>query len=203
MEFKKCFINNIDELESLEEDLKKILNVDAELPANVFNESYNCYLFNDWEWITYEAAWPTLKYLAENANDNLINVVVLDPHPLISYFREYQHSNWAKIPISFTSEQYEEIIHYTPDEDGIDSIYQNTRTVIWFSPSKDWIIYGDWELEICVFACRSNKCMADSSFLKNWLDVNDIKLYDYLAAVTVNRKTPKEIWNQLKQNYSF
>lgn len=200
MEHKKYFLSETSEIKKIEENIREMVFMDRETPEQVFKQPYEFYLFNHWDWMMSKEGWESLQYLLKSSNEEAIIAAVLKPHPFEYHFKKYKHSNWARIPVYFTSEQYEDIVNYGPDEDGIESICQYSRSVIWVSSSSDWIIYGDWEWEICILACRSSQ-LADSMKLKDWITVEDRLLNDWLSMVTINNQASERIWTEFQHNY--
>ena len=79
---------------------------------------------------------------------------VLDPHPEEYYYKEFGYYNWLKLPCDLTGDQYMDVLEEYPQDSMADSIMHNSFVVVWFPPSKEWIIIGDRSYGINILAIK-------------------------------------------------
>lgn len=158
MEYKNKFIDNMREFENLKNLINTIFISNSSLPNQVFHKEFTNYLFKEFDFIMTDEFWSGIRELANKTNDDFIIMAVLDPDPITYYFKEFGYFNWVKLEISITPDQYLDILNFSPEDSSADSIFVNSYTVVWASPSMKWGIWAEREKEVCVIAF-SEKCI--------------------------------------------
>ncbi|WP_409288198.1 hypothetical protein [Peribacillus sp. SCS-37] len=66
---KSSFVKHTDKYKELNKMVNRVFNTDKDLPDMLFKESYNHFLFGDFEWAMYEEFWDVLKLLMTASGD--------------------------------------------------------------------------------------------------------------------------------------
>jgi hypothetical protein len=201
MEYKNKFIDNMNEFEKLKNLINTIFISNSSLPNQVFHKEYTNYLFKEFDFTMTDEFWSEIRELANKTNDDFIIMAVLNPDPITYYFKEFGYFNWVKLEVSITPDQYLDILNFSPEDSPADSIFVNSYTVVWVSPSMNWGIWAEREKEICVIAF-SEKMYMDSlnPILNNWRPI-DNEITDWIGLNYKNFTIPKDVKDKLFLNY--
>jgi hypothetical protein len=201
VEYINNYIVNINEFENLKSLLDRIVIPSCSLPNKVFQETYNNYLFREFDFAMTESFWVEIRELANKINDDSIIMAVLSPDPLNYYYKEFGYFNWVKLKVSITPAQYMDILNLNPKDSPADSIFINSNTIVWASSSKKWAIWGEREKGVCVIAFNE-KLGVDIQNLtsNNWRSI-DNTVTDWIGLNYKNYIIPKDIENKLFVNY--
>ena len=190
-------IRNIEDFYKYKELLSKVCNQDCGLPNQVFRKEFGCYLFNQFD--NAMSDWGTLQQLASVSKDEYIVTAVLDPKPMEYYFKEFGYFNWIKFPKNIENNEYWNALELGPENWPADSISNNSFTVVWFSPSMKWAIWGDRNYEVSILAFNNEEIFRSSlPFLKSWRKFDETVISWLELAF---RELPVEIVKILKANY--
>lgn len=190
-------IRNIEDFYKYKELLSKVCNQDCDLPYQVFRKEFGYYLFNQFD--DAMSDWGTLQQLASVSKDEYIVTAVLDPKPMEYYFKEFGYFNWIKFPKNIESNEYWNALELGPENWPADSISNNSFTVVWFSPSMKWAIWGDRNYEVSILAFNNEEIFRSAlPFLKSWRKFDETVISWLELAF---RELPVEIVKILKANY--
>jgi hypothetical protein len=140
-------ISNPSELQYVLDALSSATLRSARLPAQVFQPPYDRFRFLDFEYLR-GTFWGMLQRLLEDSGDLSVNVIVLEPDPE-SFYADLGHFGAFQIPASASADAYRaEICSASPSSPVLLSV------LVWFPPSLRWLIWGERDPEIMVFACR-------------------------------------------------
>lgn len=167
---------------------------EASLPTKVFRDEFSRFRFEEFDWAMSSEFWPAMQALCRSSGDTTLLLAVLDPDPLNYYVKEFGYFNWAKLPISASSEEYWELLNQHPEQSPADSLLVNSEKIIWLPPSGEWAIWGERSFEVCVLGCREPN-QGDS-----WHDV-DWALETAIPNAFRNKVVPLDFAEKLRRNY--
>ncbi|MCU5706192.1 hypothetical protein [Bacillus wiedmannii] len=156
LNLEKIFLRNPAEFKFWKKKLNSVLNVNAELPSQVFKKGYNQYRWVDSDFLIHDVGWEELRELARLTNDLFVIVGVLDPDPETYYYKEFGYYNWIKIPCNLSGDQYLDILNLYPIDSPADSMCDNSSKIVWFPPSMEWVIFSDRDYEVGILAKKSD-----------------------------------------------
>jgi hypothetical protein len=203
MNVSELFLKTTKEFDENYFRIKKIFNMEVQLPYRVFKDNYSHYLFEEFDWALSEEFWDSIKKIANLVNDSHIILGVIDPHPVEYYFKEFNYYNWAEIPLECSSQQYYDFLWTAPESSQADSIVLNSNTIIWASPSMKWGVWGDRSYGVCVLAFRKDvEIDYNFSAIKSWITVE--KAVDLLISANFkDQKVPEKIKNMFLENFKI
>lgn len=195
------FIDSIDEFESIKNILDKIFISNSSLPNQVFHKDFKDYLFEEFDYTMTEYFWTKITELANTTNDDFIIMAVLNPSPLNYYFKEFGYFNCAKLKVDISSIQYMDVLNFSPEDSPADSIFINSYTVVWASPSMKWGIWAERDKGVCVVAFNE-KMLKNSliSIFNEWRLI-DSTVTDWIGLNYNNFTIPLEVKDKLFMNY--
>lgn len=166
------------------------------LPQKVFAQKFNCFYFEEFDWVLSADFWNSLQILSRKSSDELVLVNILDPDPIAYYKKEFGHYNWALIAVSSTADDYWKLLNHSPMDSLADSILINSQRLVLSVPSASWIIWGERSLEICVLACVDKKigdCVS-------WRNIDWVANYIEQKSCNLENDSSKLI-KKLRDNY--
>ncbi|CAN2251477.1 conserved hypothetical protein [Bacillus subtilis] len=194
----RYFINHPKELKVYQSIINSLCHIDQTLPEQVFKQRKNYYLFEEFHWVLSEESWEMLKSLANDHQDEFILMAVLDsPEHINQFYEENEYSNWIKIPLNITADEYLSILTDYPKNSKNDCIMNIASRVVWASPTLKWAIYGEREFEICILGI-DHKSLGKK--LETWRSLDDVVL-DWISVVFPNQTVPVEFEKTLTQHY--
>lgn len=201
MDYKDIFIKSNKEFEKIRNILNHIFFFDNLLPDQVFHNDYNNFLFKEFDFTMSEDFWNEIKHLANKTNDDFIIMAVLNPNPKSYYYKEFGYYNWAMLDVNISPSQYLDILNICPKDSPADSIFSNSFTIVFASPSMKWAIWAEREEGVCVVAFNS-KISYNSliSTLKGWRPFDNIVI-DWIGINYKNFTLPSKIKDKLLKNY--
>lgn len=204
MNVERFFISNSEEFTKLGNELDSIFNRKNQFPNQVFSDSYAGYKFEEFNYVLSDEVWNTLQRLAIATNDDFVYVAVLDPSPDEYYYKEFGYYNWIKLPINLTADQYFNMLDFGPKESPVDAILFNSYTVVWFSPSLKWGIWGERNIEVCVIGFIDETVESKlTSILNTWRPLNEVVSSWIQLNFSRNETAYEKLIRDLKKNYSI
>jgi|GEM_PF-1598963 len=197
MNFEEFFIKNKNEYIEMKETLSNIFMLNQSMPNQVFHREYNGFLFGEYHAMFQEEFWKSLQMFAQKAGDQYILLAELDNY----YNERMERYEWAKIPVNLSYEDYLDILNAEPCEDGYIGLVHYSCKLVFTSPSLQWGIWGEWEQELYVFACKEN---FKSEFKESHLTVAfqlDEDLVDYIFEGYRDKEVAKSFYEELLRNY--
>ncbi|HDX9628487.1 TPA: hypothetical protein ROY30_002147 [Bacillus cereus] len=155
MNLKSLSIKNKEVFDKWKHELDGMIHFDLSLPNQVFQNDYGNYMFGEFDSLMYDDGWNEIRKLAQTTHDSFVIMGVLDPHPEEYYYKEFGYYNWLKLPCDLTGDQYMDVLEEYPQDSMADSIMHNSFVVVWFPPSKEWIIIGDRSYGINILAIKN------------------------------------------------
>ncbi|MED0873749.1 hypothetical protein [Bacillus mobilis] len=155
MNLESLIIKNKEAFDRWKHELDGMIHFDLNLPNQVFQNDYGNYMFGEFDSLMYDSGWNEIRKLAQTTHDSFIIMGVLDPHPEEYYYKEFGYYNWLKLPLDLTGEQYMDVLEEYPQDSMADSIMNNSFVVVWFPPSREWIIIGDRSYGINILATKN------------------------------------------------
>lgn len=199
MNYKNFFIKNKDEYNKIREMVSEIFKIESSLPNQVFSKKYEDFKFEQFDLVMRGDFWNTLKQLAIQTNDDNILLAVLDPKPEEYYYKEFNYYNWIKFPVDLSVNEYYEILQYGPENSPADAVYYNSFTIVMFSPSMKWAIWGERWSGICIIGFQdktySKKLLP---LLSSWCSLDDT----VISWLEVDEGISKDFVDVLYSNYS-
>ncbi|MED3992292.1 hypothetical protein [Priestia aryabhattai] len=196
------FIKDIQDFQSTNKNLKSIFNTNKELPDKVFNQRCDYYLFEEFYWVMCDDFWPTVQYLTKIFNEKEVTVAVLDPHPTDYFYKEFGYFNYLKLPTSLSSEEYSNALEIGPEDYPADAPYYHSEKVVWFSSSKQWAIWGERSLDICVIGFNESVLL---DYLmtspSKWSYLNE-DVEELIGLNFRNMTLPQDFRESLSKNYA-
>ncbi|GBF32305.1 hypothetical protein DCCM_0499 [Desulfocucumis palustris] len=199
MSLQKLFIKSKNEYSRTLGMISNVFHIDYRLPEQVFQESFDDYMFEEFDWVMSSESWSILQTLTQKTNDDNIIVAVLDPKPVDYYYKKFGYYNWGNLPIDLTKEDYVEFLRMSPKDSIADSILYNSNIILWTSPSLKWGIFGERDYGSCILALNKN-LNTPLTFLKSWHTVEEA-LESWIPNSFYNQKIPKNFANILCNNY--
>ncbi|WP_078554455.1 hypothetical protein [Bacillus alkalicellulosilyticus] len=201
MEWNSFFIKDVNEYLDLKAILEEIIDINKEIPNQVFQKEYRGYLFQQFDNIMSEEFFSTIRGLAEKSNDDYIVIAVLNPHPMDYYYKEFGYFNWAKLPLSLSNGYYWSILNEGPPNWEADAIVHNSFIIAFFSPSRKWGIWADRNYEISVIAFNE-KDEKNHLILESWLPVENEEVVNWMKySFRPDYNVPQSFTDMLKRNY--
>lgn len=148
------FIDDVQTFENTRSAVKSSFLIDAELPDQVFQDSFRYFAFEEFLWMMSAEGWSVLHDLARSSDDQSLLMTVLDPKPDSYYKKEFGYYNWASLPASISGDGYWSFLNEHPSGYPADSLLVNSKTVAWLPPSGAWAIWGERSYGICVLGHR-------------------------------------------------
>ena len=178
-------------------ELERICRTERQLPEQVFEDRFNCFVYEEFDWAMSEDFWATLQVLARESGDESLLISILDPDPVDYYKKEFRYYNWALISAASTADEYWTLLNDCPEESPADSMLANSERIVWAARSGAWVVWGERSLGICILACLDGKLAKSVS----WHDL-DWVLRDILPDLFRGGEIPTGFTNQIRGNYS-
>jgi len=125
-------------------------------PQQVFKPLLNQFLICDLYVAVSDIFWEQLKRIANLTNDAHILMAVLEPDPRKYFYKKFGYYNWCCFPRSLTAEEYWSVMEMSPQNSPLDSIFWHAFVMAWFSPSKQWAIWGERSYDIAILGFNKN-----------------------------------------------
>ncbi|EOQ04468.1 hypothetical protein [Bacillus cereus] len=202
MKLESLIIRNKEVFEVWNTKLNQMFFSDFSLPHQVFKKEYRHYMFGEFDFLMYDVGWEKIRRMAQITNDSFVIMGVLDPHPQKYYYKEFGYYNWLKLPCDLKGTQYIDVLEAYPKDSLADSIMHNSSIIVWFPPSKEWIVVGDRDYGISILAIKDDSELKDNlTSFSAWRALND----DVLSWISLNFDDEllyKEFIENILKNYS-
>lgn len=167
-----------------------MFDTNKELPQQVFRKTFDCFLFQEFDWALSDDILPTIKELSTVTQDREFLTAVLQPDPTDSYLKEFGYYNWLKASVDISGEDYANALWTHPKESIADDIITNSYIVIWLSHSLQWAIWADRDMEICIIGMVSTKDSVKNRLLKEgWKPMDHSVLANWFEGLLKDQKT--------------
>lgn len=176
------------------------LHTSRRLPNQVFQSKFQCFAFEEFDWIIGEMAWPCLQALGKASKDTSLLVAVLDPDPESYFKRHFSVYNWAKVSLDAAPEMYWGILNQAPEDSPTDSIWINSEVVVWIPDSESWAIWGERSRGICVLATKDSAMLQHAARSSSWRTA-DAVLESVLPNTFADRKVPASFDAPFRSNF--
>lgn len=146
------FINNKIVFSQFTMKMDSMLLAGKRLPEQVFKEGFSIFYFIEFDEIFTKLFFNKLIKFLYLENESEFIMYVTDPNPetyFLNYFNQYPI---VKFSDDNTDEEYLQILLEDPGNSPADAIIYNSNTIVFFSESSEWLIYGDREMEVGVIA---------------------------------------------------
>ncbi|MBJ8005810.1 MULTISPECIES: hypothetical protein [Bacillus cereus group] len=198
MNLKSLIIKNKEVFDKWKHELDGMIHFDLKLPNQVFQNDYGNYMFGEFDSLMYDSGWNEIRKLAQTTHDSFVIMGVLDPHPEEYYYKEFGYYNWLKLPCDLTGEQYMDVLEEYPQDSMADSIMNNSFVVVWFPPSREWIIIGDRSYGINILATKNESGLKHKfTPFYNWSSLDNFISLDFEEEVQY-----KEFIKNILKNYN-
>lgn len=197
MNCKDFLIDNPTEFEEAKKLVQKIFNTNQSFPNQVFNEKPNNFLFVNFDWAFYPDFYPSLIHLMHKSRDADVIVAMLEPDKKImgtDYF--------FKVPSSLTSDEYGELMHYSPIQVEFETIGCIGEIVVWVPLSGKWAIWGQRGYETCVLSFLDKDCVIPQKYLPHMWATIEEALAGFMSLPYCHGGMPLEMKETYLANYS-
>lgn len=202
MEFKDFFIHDLQTFNTINKDLENIFNSNENLPMQVFNKEFKHYLFEEFYLLTSDDFWNTIQYLTNIFNEKEIIFAVLDPNPVEYFYKEFGYFNYLKLPTSLSKKDYINILEYGPKDYPADAPLYNSEKIVLFSSSRQWAIWGERSLDVCVMGFENSTFLNHLLTSPNHWSYLNKSVEELISLNFRNMVLPKEFKDDLSKNYS-
>ena len=185
----------------------KIFQADLLLPDNMFKRGFDDFLFFESIFLYHEDFFEGMIEFIKKLGNNSFTFYTASPNPESYFYYYFKKYSVAVIPITATSDEYQEFIHRDPGDSPADSMFSNGETVVLFSETPEWGIVAskDWEIGIVGFKTKKVREFFIESFKE---DVGPDKMFDTLDSYIQQfdsmfhmTEEAKKRWYNLRKNY--
>lgn len=178
-----------------------LIDKEKTIPEQVFDSRLSNFAFISIEDIFSEEFFDKMKKFLSQINENDFRVFAIEPDP-----ESYFYHNFGKYPLLMfsmdsTAQQYVSAVFADPGESPADAIGYNSSSLLVYSSSYRWAIYGSRDFEVGIFASEST-ALSDifHQIYDDNLDV-ETAIEHILEPAWVN-EFPVDLRTQLLTNYS-
>lgn len=197
------FIRSEKEFKFYQNLVDHVFDTNKELPQQVFRKTFDCFLFQEFDWALSDDILQTIKELSTVTQDREFLTAVLQPDPTKYYLKEFGYYNWLKTSVNISDEDYVNALWTHPKGYIADDIITNSNIVVWLSHSLQWAIWGDRDMEICIIGMVSTKDSVKNRLLKEeWKPLNHPDLANWLELILKDQKTFDDYLNQMLSHYA-
>lgn len=145
--------------EPIAEGVERILDTKKVLPEKVFNQSFKYFLFLTFDELSMRPFFNNIKrYLSESGEANFW-LTAIKPDPKIYFGFHFNFFGAIEFSTSDTEDDYLGALHDYPEESPADALVHNTSSLMAFSSTNMWAIYGDRDAEIAICAFTGREQM--------------------------------------------
>ncbi|WLP58361.1 hypothetical protein [Bacillus pumilus] len=197
------FIRSEREFKFYQNLVDHVFDTNKELPQQVFRKTFNCFLFQEFDWALSDDILPTIKELSTVTQDKEFLTAVLQPDPTDYYLKEFGYYNWLKASVDISGEDYVNALWTHPKGSIADNIITNSNIVVWLSHSLQWAIWGDRDMEICIIGMVSTKDSVKNRLLKErWKPMDHHPLANWFEGLLKDQKTFDDYITQMLSHYA-
>ncbi|WP_294273471.1 hypothetical protein [uncultured Chryseobacterium sp.] len=158
------FVKTKKEFEIYQSNLLNIFDIHKSFEENGFQDSFRYFISFEFDYMFHESFFENIKSFVESLHDRDLILYVIQPSPE-SFYQDFGKYNILKVGIQDTDEDLTKVLM----DPSVDEIAIHSDEIVWFSPSKNWAIYGsrDWEIALIGFTDLETKELFIKSFRKN------------------------------------
>ncbi|MGN7326642.1 hypothetical protein [Bacillus pumilus] len=202
-QLEDLFIRSEKEFKFYQNLVDYVFDTNKELPQQVFRKTFDCFLFQEFDWALSDDILPTIKELSTVTQDREFLTAVLQPDPAEYYLKEFGYYNWLKASVNISSEDYVNALWTHPKESIADDIITNSYIVVWLSHSLQWAIWADRDMEICIIGMVSTKDSVKNRLLKEgWKPMDHPVLANWFEGLLKDQKTFNDYYTQMLSHYA-
>ena len=197
------FIRSEKEFKFYQNLVDHVFETNKELPQQVFRKTFDCFLFQEFDWALSDDILPTIKELSNVTQDREFLTAVLQPDPTKYYLKEFGYYNWLKANVNISSEDYVNALWTHPKESIADDIITNSYIVVWLPHSLQWAIWADRDMEICIIGMVSTKDSVKNRLLKEgWKPMDHPVLANWFEGLLKDQKTFNDYYTKMLSHYA-
>ncbi len=197
------FIRSEKEFKFYQNLVDHVFETNKELPQQVFRKTFDCFLFQEFDWALSDDILPTIKELSTVTQDREFLTAVLQPDPTPYYLKEFGYYHWLKASVNISGEDYVNALWMYPKGSIADNIITNSNIVVWLSHSLQWAIWADRDMEICIIGMVSTKDSAKNMLLEEgWKPLDHPVLANWFEGLLKDQKTFNDYYTQMLSHYA-
>ena len=186
------------------EKVKSIIDIEKELPDQVFRKSHSAFLIIDFDEIFLPNFFRKIRTFLTSVGEREFSLLSIDPHPEAYFHRHFHKYPLIKFSIENTEDDFISMLDEDPGDSPADSVSVRTDRLVVYS--DNFFIYGGRELELGVAVISDDSKIEDafvSSYGKERIFSVDEAVDELLYAVFINsqRRVPQNIIDKLRLNY--
>ena len=152
--------------------VKRIFNLERDLPNQIFKKPYKFYLI-DFDYIYSSNFFNIAQKIMKNFNEEKFFLMVIDPDP-----EEYFYKNFGKFSLieasdNDSSEDYLKILDADPGDSPADSILSNSFKMVIYGDSLQWALLADRENELSILGI-SKSLIIQNNFSEDIQNISSI-----------------------------
>ncbi|WP_144486656.1 hypothetical protein [Bacillus pumilus] len=197
------FIRSEKEFKFYQNLVDHVFDTNKEIPQQVFSKTFDCFLFQEFDWALSDEILPTIKELSFVTQDREFLTAVLQPDPTAYYLKEFGYYHWLKASVNISGEDYVNALWMHPKGSIADNILTNSNIVVWLSHSLQWAIWADRDMEICIIGMVSAKDSVKNRLLKEgWKPMDHSVLANWFEGLLKDQKTFNDYYTQMLSHYA-
>ncbi|WP_342493038.1 hypothetical protein [Bacillus sp. FSL W7-1346] len=197
------FIRSEKEFKFYQNLVDHVFDTNKELPQQVFRKTFDCFLFQEFDWALSDDILPTIKELSTVTQDREFLTAVLQPDPIDYYLKEFGYYHWLKASVNISGEDYVNALWMHPKGSIADNIITNSNIVVWLAHSLQWAIWADRDMEICIIGMVSTKDSVKNRLLKEgWKPMDHPVLANWFEGLLKDQKTFNDYYTQMLSHYA-
>ena len=153
---------------------------ESRLPQQVFREGYSQFACIEFDLFSGDAFWSLLQRLAAATGDASIACVVLAPDPTEYFLKQFGMYGAIEINAKASADQYFTSMSVAPKASPADSLINNSEVLAWFSPSLEWLIWGERGLTVAMLGIHDRF----AAFISSAAQESGIRLFSPEEAVS-------------------
>lgn len=154
-----------------------IFNSNNHLPKKVFNESFNYFLFIDFDYLFEDSFFLNLSSFLKKMNLKDYIFYIDNPNPETYFYKHFKKFNVSIIPVNSELDCFNKFLFEDPGDSPADAIIYNSFDIFLFSNDSKWGITASRDLDIAVIGFKD--IITKRNFLEEFsLDkdyINDFK----------------------------
>ncbi len=144
------FVNNREDYTAYKSRFAQLFKVNTDFENNPFNESFECFLDFEFDFIYHESFFKGLKTFLGSIGNKSVIFYTIEPSPEDYFYRNFGKYSVFEISIKATDKELNDIMMKNPQPNTADAIAITSDYISWFSDSNSWAIIGSRDREIAV-----------------------------------------------------
>ncbi|KIQ93104.1 hypothetical protein LH47_02842 [Anoxybacillus thermarum] len=196
MNLKELFIKDEKEYLEIKEILSTTFQLQCELPDQVFQKGYGSFLFGEYNHLFKEEFWNSIQELSKVSGDSYVVLAELEN----CYNEKMGWYECVKIPVELTYEHYLDIFNMEESDNGKFGLVHYGFYFVFTSPSLQWGIWAERDIETYVFSCKENfKSKLAEIRLPGAFQLNEVT--NHINSVYYDEEEAKRFCEKLLRNY--